>query len=52
VVFVRVVAKGGTSGVPITLEDAHVVTVRDGRMKSARVYRDHAEALDTVGLSE
>ena len=52
VVFVRVVAKGGASGVPITLEDAHVVTVRDGRMKSARVYRDRSDALEAAGLSE
>ncbi len=52
VVFVRVVARGSASGVPIELPDAHVVTVRDGRMTSTRVYRDRSEALEAVGLRE
>ena len=50
VVFVRVVAKGSASGVPIELPDAHVVTLRDGRLTSTRVYRDRSEALEAVGL--
>jgi ketosteroid isomerase-like protein len=50
VVFVRVVAKGCASGVPIELPDAHVVTLRDGRLTSTRVYRDRSEALEAVGL--
>jgi ketosteroid isomerase-like protein len=50
VVFVRVVAKGSASGVPIELPDAHVVTVRDGRLTSTCVYRDRSEALEAVGL--
>lgn len=52
VVLVRVVARGGASGVQVALETAHVVTVRDTRMASVRVYRDRAQALDAVGLRE
>jgi ketosteroid isomerase-like protein len=52
VVFVRVVARGGASGVPIELSDAHVVRIRDGRMTLTRVYRDRAEALKAVGLAD
>ncbi len=52
VVFVRVVAKGSASGVPIELPDAHVVTIRDGCITSSRVYRDRSEALEAVGLAE
>ncbi len=50
VVFVRVVAEGSASGVPIELPDAHVVTVRDGRLMSTFVYRDRPEALEAAGL--
>ncbi|HXB14676.1 MAG TPA: nuclear transport factor 2 family protein [Solirubrobacteraceae bacterium] len=52
VVFVRVVARGGGSGLPIELPDAHVVTVRDGRITSSQVYRDRSEALQAVGVEE
>ena len=51
-VFVHVVAVGRESGVPIDLETAHLWTIRDGRAKSARVYRDRSEALEAVGLRE
>ena len=50
VVFVRVVAQGSASGVPIELPDAHVVTLRDGRLRSNCVYRDRSEALEAAGL--
>jgi ketosteroid isomerase-like protein len=50
VVFVRVVAKGSASGVPIELPDAHVVTLRGGRLTSTCVYRDRSEALEAAGL--
>jgi len=51
VVFVRVVAKGSASEVPIELPDAHVLTVRDGRLTSSDVYRDRSEALQAAGLA-
>jgi ketosteroid isomerase-like protein len=50
VVFVRVVAEGSASGVPIELPDAHVVTLRDGHLTSTCVYRDRSEALEAAGL--
>ena len=50
VVFVRVVAEGGASGVPIELPDAHLVSLRDGRLISTCVYRDREEALQAAGL--
>ena len=52
VVLVRVVAKGGASGVQVELETAHVLTFRDARVSSVRVYRDRGRALDAVGLRE
>jgi ketosteroid isomerase-like protein len=50
VVFVRFVGKGRASGVPIELPVAHVWTIRDGRLKSCRAYRDRSDALEAVGL--
>jgi ketosteroid isomerase-like protein len=50
VVFLRVVAEGRASGVPIELPDAHVVTPRDDRLASTCVYRDRSEALEAAGL--
>jgi ketosteroid isomerase-like protein len=52
VVFVRVTARGSGSGVPFELPSTHVVTLREGRMISAHVYRDRSEALKAVGLEE
>ncbi len=52
VVFVRVVARGVGSGLPIELPDAHVVTVRDGRITSSHVYRDRSEALEAAGVEQ
>jgi len=52
VVFLHVVAEGRASGVPMEVPNAHVVTVRGGRMTSTRVYEDRSEALQAVGLRE
>jgi ketosteroid isomerase-like protein len=52
VVFVRIVGKGGVSGVPLELETAHVLTIHAGRVVSAHAYRDRAEALEAARLSE
>jgi ketosteroid isomerase-like protein len=52
VVFVRVVAKGGASGVPIEIETGHVWTVRSGQAASVQLYRDRSEVLEAAGLSE
>jgi ketosteroid isomerase-like protein len=50
VVFVRFAGRGRASGVPIELPVAHVWTIRDGRLKSCRAYRDRSAALEAVGL--
>jgi ketosteroid isomerase-like protein len=52
VVFMRVVAKGKESGVPLEQRNTQVVTLRDRRITSTRVYRDRGEALKAVGLDE
>jgi ketosteroid isomerase-like protein len=52
VVFIRVVALGGLSGLPSERETAHVWAVRDGRLTSIQVYRDRDQALDAMGLSD
>src|SRR5262245_35084100 len=52
VVFIRVIAMGMASGVPVELEDGHVLTIRNGRIISTRVYRNRADALKAAGLSE
>jgi ketosteroid isomerase-like protein len=51
-VFIRVVAQGGASGLATERETAHVWTVRGGRLSSIQIYRDRAQALEAVGLSE
>jgi uncharacterized protein len=52
VVFLRIVAEGGASGVPIEFETTHVWTVRTGRATSMHAYRDRSEALEAAGLRE
>jgi ketosteroid isomerase-like protein len=51
-VLVRVLAKGGASGVETERRTAHVWTVRDGRLTSIRIYRDRAEALEAIGVQD
>ena len=50
VVLIRVVARGGASGLPSERETAHVWSVRDGRLASIQIFRDRADALAAVGL--
>jgi ketosteroid isomerase-like protein len=52
VVLVRVVAKGGASGLGAVQKTAPVWTVRDARLASIQIYRDRAQALEAVGVSE
>ena len=52
VVFVRVLAEGGASGVATERKTAHIWTVRDGRLSSIHIYLDRAHALEAVGLRE
>jgi ketosteroid isomerase-like protein len=52
VVFARILAKGGVSGVPIELETTHVWTVSTRRATSVHFYRDRSQALEAAGLRE
>ena len=51
-VLVKVSAVGRGSGVPVELLNAHEWTIRDGFLVRFKVYRDQAQALAAVGLSE
>jgi ketosteroid isomerase-like protein len=50
VVLVRVVARGGSSGVTLDRETAHIWTVRDDRVSRCEVYLDRSEAIAAAGL--
>jgi ketosteroid isomerase-like protein len=52
IVFIRVVAEGGASGLAAVQETAHVWALRGGRLSSIQIYRDRAQALEAMGLSE
>jgi ketosteroid isomerase-like protein len=52
IVLIRVVAKGGASGIATERETAHVWTLRAGRLTSIQIYRDRGQALEAVGLDE
>jgi ketosteroid isomerase-like protein len=52
VALIRVTAQGGTSGLALVQETAHVWTARNGRLASIQIYRDRDQALEAVGLSE
>jgi ketosteroid isomerase-like protein len=49
VVLVRVVARGGSSGVSLDRETAHLWTLRDRRVTRCEVFLDRSEALEAVG---
>jgi ketosteroid isomerase-like protein len=49
VVWVRVTGTGRSSGIPLDMEQAQVMTVRDGRIAGTHEYFDRAEALAVVG---
>jgi ketosteroid isomerase-like protein len=51
-VLTRATATGRASGVSLESSVAHEITIRDGRMVRVKVYRDRAEALKAVGLSD
>jgi ketosteroid isomerase-like protein len=51
-VFVRVLARGEGSGVPVEVAAAHELTIRDERLVRFKVYADRDQALEAAGLSE
>ena len=52
VVFVRTEARGRTTGLELNDERAHLLTFRDGKGVRVQQFRERAEALEAVGLSE
>lgn len=52
VALVRVVARGGSSGISLDRKTAHVWTLRDGRVLRCEVYLDRSAAIEAVGLRE
>jgi ketosteroid isomerase-like protein len=52
VVLARLIAEGGSSGIHLEREVAHVWTLDNGRATNIRVYLDPAEALEAAGLRE
>jgi ketosteroid isomerase-like protein len=50
-VFIRAIAQGIESGVPVERRTAHECTFRDGRLVRFKVYSDRAAALDAGGVS-
>ena len=51
-VWIRVTGRGGASGIAVDMEQAQVLTFRDGRVAVGREYFDRAEALEVAGLRE
>jgi ketosteroid isomerase-like protein len=51
-VFIRVAARGGSSGLAAEQRTAHVWAVSDGRLSSIQIYRDRDDALEAVGLAD
>jgi uncharacterized protein len=54
VVFVRYFGRGKASGIEVrgAVVDAHVWTLRDGKVQKLQMYQGTEEALEAVGLSE
>lgn len=52
VVLVRVVARGGASGIDLDRRTAHIWTIEDGRATRCEVYLDRSEAIAAAGLQD
>jgi ketosteroid isomerase-like protein len=50
-VWVHLSGHGAGSGVPIEMELAHVLAMRDGKIAYIAEFFDRAEALEHVGIS-
>jgi ketosteroid isomerase-like protein len=51
-VWVRFAGHGASSGIPIEMEMAHVVTVEDGKFRRIEEYSDRRMALEAIGLTK
>jgi ketosteroid isomerase-like protein len=52
IAWVKLIGAGRASTAPVELEQAQVMTIRDGRPFRVEEYFDRAEALEAAGLSE
>ncbi len=50
VVLARLIAEGGSSGIHLEREVAHVWTVQHGRATAISAYLDRADALEAAGV--
>jgi ketosteroid isomerase-like protein len=50
--FVRVRGHGSHTGIPLDVQIAHLVTLRNGKIVRVRVFPDREEALKAAGLRE
>ena len=50
--WIRFTGQGAASGIPLQMELAHVLTLRDGKAASVVEYADRNEVLEAMGLSE
>jgi ketosteroid isomerase-like protein len=52
IAMVRSYGRGRRSGVPVDMLEAHLWTVRDGKLRRLQAFATKAEALEAAGLSE
>lgn len=52
IAMVRQHGRGRLSGVPVEMLEAHVWTIRDGKLWRLRVYPSRSQALEGIGASE
>ncbi len=52
VAMVRSYGRGRQSGVPVDMLEAHLWTVRDGKLRRLRTFATKEEALEAAGLQE
>ena len=52
VVFLRIIARGRSSGVPVDLEVAHVLTMRNDKVVRVQAFLDREQALRAAGVEE
>ena len=50
--FVRVRGQGSHTGIPLDVQIAQLVTLRDGKVVRVKVFPDRDEALEAAGLSD
>ena len=52
VCFVKLTGKGSASEVPVEIQFAHLLKLRDGRITEWQVHQSREEALEAAGLAE